>query len=114
MKKTTAARQGDNHCEQVCPIVYAMDIIGRKWSIPSLWNVAEHKTLHYNELRRLIAPITNTVLTRCLRELENSGMVCRLNHNTIPPSVEYSLTDKGKSLMPALMELYHWGKAQQE
>ena len=41
-------------------------------------------------------------------------MVCRLNHNTIPPSVEYSLTDKGKSLMPALKELYHWGKAQQE
>jgi len=90
-----------------------MNIIGQKWKIPILWNVFECGSLHYNELKRMVAPITNTMLTRCLRELEESGMVRRLNHNTIPPSVEYSLTERGKSLMPALKELYRWGKEQQ-
>ena len=114
MKSASAAQKNDNHCGEICPIVYAMNIIGQKWKIPILWNIAEYESLHYNELKRLITPVTNTMLTRCLRELEEAGMVHRLNHNTIPPSVEYCLTELGKSLMPALRELYRWGKAQQE
>jgi DNA-binding HxlR family transcriptional regulator len=113
MKTTTDAAGDGGRCEQICPIVYALNIIGQKWKIPVLWNISEYGSLHYNELKRVIAPITNTMLTRCLRELEESGMVRRLNHNTIPPSVEYCLTERGKSLMPALRELYRWGKEQQ-
>ena len=113
MDNKAAAPARDNHCDQICPMVYAMNIIGQKWKIPLLWNLAEYGSLHYNELRRVIAPITKTMLTRCLRELEESGMVERLNHNTIPPSVEYRLTERGASLMPALRELYRWGTAQQ-
>lgn len=99
-------------CEEICPIVYAINIIGKKWKIPILWNIAEYDALHYNELKRLVSPITNTALTRCLRELEESGLVDRFDHNTIPPSVEYSLTDQGKALLPTLNELYLWGEAQ--
>ncbi len=101
-------------CNKICPIVYAINIIGQKWKIPILWNIAEHKVLHYNELKRMISPITNTVLTRCLRELEDDGLVNRFNHNTIPPSVEYSLTEQGLSLIPTLNELFNWGKTQIE
>jgi DNA-binding HxlR family transcriptional regulator len=99
-------------CVKICPIVHAINLIGQKWKIPILWHIAEHGTLHYNELKRIVAPITNTVLTRCLRELEESGLVNRFNHNTIPPSVEYSLTERGKSLQPALNELSRWGEEQ--
>lgn len=109
----TAAEEKNNRCGQICPIVFAMNLIGQKWKIPILWNLAEYSSLHYNELKRLIAPITNTMLTRCLRELEECRLVLRVNHNTIPPSVEYRLTERGVSLMPALQELYRWGREQQ-
>jgi len=114
MKITYANKKTDNHCQQICPIVYAMNIIGQKWKIPILWNIAEYESLHYNELGRMLAPITNTMLTRCLRELEKDGLICRRNYNTIPPSVDYCLAESGKSLMPVLKELYNWGKTQQE
>mgnify|MGYP001346265127 CR=1 FL=1 len=107
-------KQYNDNCVKICPIVYAINIIGQKWKIPILWNIAEHGMLHYNELKRLITPITNTALTRCLRELEEYGLVNRHNHNTIPPSVEYSLTAQGKALQPTLTELYRWGEAQME
>ena len=103
-----------NSCAQICPIVYAIGIIGQKWKIPVLWHLGEHETLHYNALKRLVTPITNTVLTRCLRELEEAGLVARHNHGTIPPSVEYSLTAQGKTLLPTLQGLYQWGQAQLE
>ena len=85
---------------------------GRRWKIPILWNLAEYGSLYYNELRRPIAPVTNTVLTRCLREPEGDGLIRRLNH-PIPPSVEYRLSERGQSLLPSLRALYEWGRAQQ-
>lgn len=111
MGRTTCKDKLDNG-NNICPIVHAINIIGQKWKIPVLWNIAEYGVLHYNELKRLIPSITNTVLTRCLRELEEYGLVNRYNHNTIPPSVEYSLSEQGKSLIPALNELHRWGEAQ--
>lgn len=108
----TGNRQYKNNCEKICPIVYAINMIGQKWKIPVLWNIAEYDRMHYNELKRVLPPITNTVLTRCLRELEEAGLVNRFNYNTIPPSVEYSLTERGKSLLPTLNALYQWGEAQ--
>lgn len=112
MKTMTNNELFHENCVKICPIVFAINIIGQKWKIPILWNMAEHDMLHYNELKRLVSPITNTVLTRCLRELEESGLVKRLDHKTIPPSVEYSLTEQGKSLKPTLDELHRWGEAQ--
>ncbi len=112
MKKNTDTEVITKNCEKVCPIIYAINIIGQKWKIPVLWHIGEYNMLHYNELKRLVPPITNTALTRCLRELEEFGLVNRHNHNTIPPSVEYSLTQRGKALIPALSELYHWGEEQ--
>ncbi len=102
----TKVREGE------CPLFYAIRLIGQKWKIPILWKLTENEMLHYNELKRQVVGITNTALTRSLRELEAFGLVSRIEHGTIPPSVEYSLTDRGKALLPTLNELYRWGEEQ--
>ena len=97
-----------------CPIIYALDLIGGKWKLPILWHLAENKTVRYNELRRCVVGITNMMLSKCLKELEECNLVSRLQYNEIPPKVEYSLTERGQKLMPALKKLYKWGEEQLE
>ena len=97
-----------------CPILYAMEIIGQKWKLPILWYIADAKkqTVRYGELERKVIGITATMLTKCLRELEKDKIISRKQYNTIPPTVEYSLTNKGKSLIPALDSIYKWAEEQ--
>ena len=64
------------------------------------------------ERKRRVPGITNTMLTKSLRELEESGLVERHDAGTIPPKAEYFLTDRGEALLPALNELYAWGEEQ--
>lgn len=97
-----------------CPIVYAMEIIGSKWKMPILWNLSHEDNLHYNELKRRLRGITNTMLTRALRELERDGLVIRKSAGSVPPSVTYELTGMGKQLIPALDGLYAWGEEHQK
>lgn len=99
----------ENPYKEKCPILYAMSIIGAKWKIPILWHLAHYEVLHYNELKRHLNGITNTVLTRCLRELEQDGIVIRNSAGSVPPSVTYELAATGKELIPALNGLYDWG-----
>lgn len=99
----------ENPYKEKCPIVYAMSIIGAKWKIPILWHLAHYEILHYNELKRHLNGITNTVLTRCLRELEQDNIVVRKSDGSVPPSVTYELTMLGQELIPALNGLYNWG-----
>ena len=68
--------------------------------------------IRYNELQRKVVGITATMLTKDLRELENDGLISRKQYSTIPPTVEYSLTEKGKTLIPALDTLYQWADDQ--
>lgn len=97
--------------ENRCPVLYALDIVGQKWKLPILWYL--HKgSIRYNELKRRVTGITNIMLTKSLRELEEAGLVKREVFNTIPPKVEYSLTENGEALLPALNELYKWGEGQ--
>lgn len=104
----------ENIDETECPILYAMEIIGQKWKLPILWYIAdaENQTLRYRELERKVIGITATMLTKCLRELEKDGLVNRKQYSTIPPTVEYSLVERGKSLIPALECVYRWAEAQ--
>ena len=62
-------------------------------------------------LKRRVPGITNMMLTKSLRELEEDGLVAHHSYDTIPPKVEYSLTQTGRDLLPALNELYKWGEA---
>ena len=92
-----------------CPILHVFRCIGGKWKLPVLWHLAEKDTMRYNELKRSVRGVTNMMLTKCLRELEDFGLVHRRQYNEIPPKVEYSLTERGKKLLPALEALYAWG-----
>ena len=109
-----ALPKNENIYETEYPILYAMEIIGQKWKLPILWYIADadNQKLRYRELERKVVGITATMLTKCLRELETDGLVSRTQYNTIPPTVEYSLTERGKSLIPALESVYQWAEGQ--
>lgn len=96
--------------EKKCPIIYALDIIGGKWKLPVLWYLADKKVVRYNDLKRSVKGVTNMMLTKCLRELEEHNLVHRTDYREIPPRVEYSLTEYGNELIPALKNLYKWGE----
>ena len=85
-----------------------------KWKLPILWYIsyAENKTLRYRQLERKVVGITATMLTKYLRELERDRLVKRTQYNTIPPTVEYSLTERGITLIPALESVYSWAEEQ--
>ena len=97
-----------------CPILHVFRRIGGKWKLPILWHLADQETVRYNELKRSVRGVTNMMLTKCLRELEEYGLVIRQQYNEVPPRVEYSLTNRGKTLLPALEQLYAWGREQLE
>ena len=97
-----------------CPILHVFKRIGGKWKLPILWHLADQETVRYNELKRSVRGVTNMMLTKCLRELEDFGLVIRQQYNEVPPRVEYSLTNRGKTLLPALEQLYAWGREQLE
>ena len=103
-----------NEYDKKCPLLYAMEMFASKWKLPILWylNENDNYTLRYNELQKRVQGVNSTMLTKCLRELEHDKMVQRKQYNTIPPTVEYSLTERGKSLLPALDSLYKWAEIQ--
>jgi DNA-binding HxlR family transcriptional regulator len=68
--------------------------------------------LRYRELERKVVGITATMLTKCLRELEHDKFITRKQYSTIPPTVEYSLAERGKTLIPALESIYQWADEQ--
>ena len=89
-----------------CPALYVMEVIGAKWKIPILWALISEDGIHYNKLKRKVQGITNTMLTKCLRELENDKLIYRVSLGSVPPSVTYHLTEDGKEIMPTLNQLY--------
>ncbi|MCR4436385.1 MAG: helix-turn-helix domain-containing protein [Clostridiales bacterium] len=95
-----------------CPIKYSLSIIGGKWKLPIIWQLSQHEKLRYNELKRSVSGITNMMLTQSLQELQEHSIVKRTQYMEIPPRVEYSLTEAGRTLLPALYTLAQWGKAQ--
>ena len=102
----------DNIYETKCPLIYALDIIGQKWKLPIMWYLFDNDFTRYNELKRKVKGITNMMLTKSLKELEEHNLIVRIQYETIPPKVEYSLTERGKALLPALNELSIWGEEQ--
>ncbi|GFP75466.1 winged helix-turn-helix transcriptional regulator [Clostridium fungisolvens] len=91
-----------------CPIKNALEVIGGKWKLNILGHLLRKEVMRFNELKREISGITNTMLTNSLRELENDQLIIRNQYNEMPLRVEYALTDKGKGLLPLLYELTTW------
>jgi len=92
-----------------CPVEAAIDVIGGKWKALILWWLHQ-RTWRFAELRRQIPGITEKMLTQQLRELEEDGIVDRRVFPTVPPRVEYSLTEYGRSLKRALRAICDWGR----
>jgi DNA-binding HxlR family transcriptional regulator len=91
-----------------CPVEATLELIGGKYKALILWYLAKEK-LRYSQLRDLIGSITPKMLTQQLRELEARQLVHREVFPIVPPKVEYSLTELGKSLLPILVAMRDWG-----
>ena len=92
-----------------CKIVVALDTIVGKWKPIILMQLEFEGTKRFNELRRLMPDITQRMLTLQLRELEEQDLVKRVIYPQVPPKVEYSLTEYGKSMIPLLEAMHEWG-----
>lgn len=92
-----------------CPLTAVLSVIGGKWKIPILCALSRAPETRYNELKRKVPQVTNTMLANSLRELESDGLVLRHQYAEMPVRVEYSLTETGKSLLPILTQLQTWG-----
>ena len=95
-----------------CPIRQVISRFGDKWSMLVLFTLNRSETgiLRFNEIRRLMTDCSQKMLSQTLKNLEQSHLVNRKVYPEVPPRVEYSLTETGKSLMPALTALIAWGQ----
>lgn len=93
----------------LCPIRYSLGLVGGKWKLPILCMLASGEPTRYSALKRKLGDVTNMMLAQSLKELEAAGMVHREQYNEVPPRVEYSVTEKGASIVPILVQFANWG-----
>ncbi len=93
------------------PFEHTLRVIGGKWKMKIIYQLASCQLLRFNELKRSIPDITYKMLSAQLKELERDGVVVRKEYPQIPPKVEYYLSEKGNSLIPVLNEMCKWGNA---
>jgi len=92
-----------------CPAEATLQVIGGRWKVPILWHLSGG-TKRFSELSRALNGVTQKMLAQQLRELESAGVVRRKVYPQIPPKVEYSLTETGKTLGPVIAAMCKWGK----
>ncbi len=93
-----------------CGVETTLEILGGKWKGVILWHL-RLKTLRFSQLRRRLPGVTQKMLTQQLRELERDGIIHREVYPEVPPRVEYSLTERGQSVVPILELMCEWGQA---
>ena len=94
------------------PMSKLQAVIGGKWKILILWYVAHYRVQRFSQLKRRLTGVTQSTLTKQLRELEADGFLHREIYQEIPPRVEYSLTEFGQSFVPVLEEMLSWSEKQ--
>ena len=97
------------YASETCPMRAACRALEGKWKIPMIYVLNENGTLRYNELKRALG-ITNMMLSNTLKELEEEGLVIRVQYNEIPPRVEYHLSQLSRQLIPVLDAFCQWGE----
>lgn len=96
-------------CESIeCSIEKALDVLGGKWTFLIIRDLFD-STKRFGELRKSLSGVSPKTLSARLKELESKNIIIRTAFATIPPTVEYSLTDKGRSLKPIIKEMKMWG-----
>lgn len=97
-----------------CPIRNVLSRVGDKWSMLILFTLENHPTIRFKELQRNIPDISQKMLTATLKALEADGLINREVFPEVPPRVEYTLTEKGKSLLPLIDNLLTWASNNME
>lgn len=103
-----------NECIAKCKLEdtgfnYTMSLIQGKYKMFILYTLMEFKVVRFNEIQKYIGSITYKTLSSTLKQLEADGLIHRKEYPQIPPKVEYSLTERGKSLIPILDQMCDWG-----
>ena len=91
-----------------CPLEYGLSVFGGTWKSRIICVLSANEKLRYSEIRKEMYNITDAVLASTLKDLISDKIVERKSHDEIPPRVEYSLTDKGKSVVPILQSICRW------
>jgi DNA-binding HxlR family transcriptional regulator len=94
-----------------CEVATTLEVIGGRWKAVILFHLMDG-TLRFGELRRKLPGVTQRMITLQLRELQRDGVVHRMVYAEVPPKVEYSLTEFGRSLIPVLIAMRDWGRSQ--
>lgn len=89
---------------------YTLSLINGKYKMTILYTLMEFQVVRFNEMKKYIGEISYKTLSSTLKELEADQLVHRKEYPQIPPKVEYSLTERGKSLMPLLDKMCEWGE----
>lgn len=92
-----------------CPVTTTLSVIGGKWK-PIILYVIGEETKRFSQIKKLIPPISQKMLTQQLRELEQDGIIHRRVYAVVPPKVEYTLTEYGRTLMPIMKAMAAWGQ----
>lgn len=93
-----------------CPVATTVYLIGNKWTLLILRELVTNDTMRFGQLKKNVDGISQKVLTQNLKELEKNGLVKRQVYAEVPPKVEYSLTNIGKTLIPVMNTLAEWGE----
>lgn len=101
--------EGSIHSLSDVPFGYTLSMIGGKWRLIILYWLIEYETIRFNELQRKIGTITYRTLSAQLKEMVKDGLIIRKEYPQIPPKVEYSLSEKGRSLYPIMEAMCEWG-----
>lgn len=96
--------------QEDCPVHRSLELLSGKWRTHMIYELCKRPSMRFSELKRAYPHITNTMLTNTLRDLETLGIVNREQFNEIPPHAEYSLTEKGRGLLPVFFEISKWGE----
>jgi DNA-binding HxlR family transcriptional regulator len=110
MRKTSSTNfSNETELAAICPMHKVMSVLGGRWKIALLYFIHQGHN-RFSLLQKKMPFITTKMLSQQLKELEQDGLVNRKIYAEMPPRVEYSLTKKGKSLLPVLEDLYNWGE----
>jgi len=101
-------------CAPGCALGSALESLGGKWKLPVLCSLTANGASRYNELLRSVRGVSNTMLSKTLKELEDDGLVLRTEHLEVPVRVEYDVTDRVRSLQPILVDLIRWNMGGKE
>lgn len=94
----------------LCPIKYLTKVLGGRWKLPILCILETGGTVRFGQIKKKLGNVSNVMLSQSLRELEHDGIITRHQYNEVPPHVDYTMTEKGKKVIPALTMLGDWAK----